>query len=61
MPKKPPDQRREYSWGNAKTRVQVCLPPDCTTKIDALRGDVPVSVWLRRLIVREVEKEAKKR
>ena len=56
MPKKPPDQRREYAWGNAKSRVQVCLSKDCTDKIDALRGDVPVSVWLRRLIVAEVEK-----
>ena len=56
MPKKPPDQRREYAWGSPKSRVQVCLSKDCTDKIDALRGDVPVSVWLRRLIVAEVEK-----
>lgn len=55
---KPP---REYAYGNAKKVVQVCLSKDCIDKIDTLRGDVPVSVWLRRLIVREVEKEAKKR
>lgn len=53
--------KREYAWKNPKKVVQVCLSDDCIKKIGALRGDVPVSVWLRRLIVREVEKEAKKR
>ena len=55
---KPP---RAYALGNAKKVIQVCLSKECIADIDSLRGRVPVSVWLRRLIVREVEKEAKKR